>query len=324
MPPWKSEPGYGEFVGQRPLADAEINLIQQWVDGGALEGNPRDLPRLPPRTDGWQLGRPDLILPSGDAYTLPAEGTDLFRVFVLPIPTTVARHVKGIEFRPDHPHVVHHANILLDRTSTSRARNEEDPTLGERGLLAATAAYPPGYFLGWTPGQPEPLLPQGLSWRLDPGTDLVVQLHMKPSGKPEPIQFKVGFFFGPEAPERTPALLRLGRQNLDIPAGEKNSRVTDTYVLPVDVEVLALKPHAHYRAREMRASATLPDGTRKWLLYIRDWDFMWQHTYRPITPIFLRQGSTLTMEYLVRQLHRELAQPAATTPEGALGSQVLR
>jgi Tfp pilus assembly protein PilF len=297
MPPWKSEPGFGDFVGQRPLTDSEIDLIQQWIDGGAPEGSPRDLPRLPRWTDGWQLGKPDLIVEPLQAYTLPADGTDLFRVFVLPIPTSVARHVKGMEFRPDNPRIVHHANILLDRTSTSRERNEEDPTLGERGLLAASAVYPDGYFLGWTPGQPDSLLPRGLSWQLDPGTDLVVQLHMKPSGKPERVHFKVAFFFGNDAPQRTPALLRLSRQSIDIPAGEKHLTVTDSYVLPVDVELLALKPHAHYRAREMRAFATLPDGTTRWLLFIKDWDFQWQHTYRYVSPIVLSKGTMMTMQY---------------------------
>ena len=272
MPPWKSEPGYGEFVGQRPLTEAEIDVIQQWVDAGAPEGSPRDLPRLPPRTDGWQLGKPDLLVAPRQSYTLSAEGTDVFRVFVLPIPTGATRHVKGIEFRPDNPRIVHHANILIDRTSTSRERNEEDPTLGERGLLAATATYPPGYFLGWTPGQPEPLLPKGLSWALDPGTDLVVQLHLKPSGKPEPVHFTVGFFFGTDAPDRTPALLRLGRQSIDIPAGDRDTRVTDTYVLPVEDEVLALKPHAHHRAREIRAYATFPAGTTMCLLFTKELD----------------------------------------------------
>lgn len=230
-------------------------------------------------------------------YALPAEGDDAFRVFVVPIPISAARYVRGVEFRPVNPRVVHHANILLDRTPTSRERNDLDPTLGEKGLLAATAAYPSGHFLGWTQGLPDPLLPKGLSWQLDPGTDLVVQLHMKPGGRPELVQFSLGFFFGSDPPGRTPAVLRLGRQNIDIPAGARDHAITDTYVLPIDVEVLALKPHAHYRAHEIRATATLPDGATKWLLYIRDWDFGWQHTYRYVTPVALPRGTTLTMTY---------------------------
>lgn len=295
MPPWKSEPGYGEFIGQRMLTDTEIDLIQRWVNAGAIEGDPHDLPALPHRPEGWQLGKPDLIVSPPEPYLLRADGTDAFYVFVIPIPTTIARYVKGVEFRPHNAPVTHHANILLDRTPTSRERYKQDPTLGEQGLLAATAEYPPGHFLGWAPGQPDALLPR-LSWRLEPGTDLVVSLHMKPSGKPEVVQFSVGFFFSPVPAERTPALIRLGRQRIDIAPGEKTHTITDSYALPVDVEVLALKPHAHYRAHEIKAFATLPDGTKKWLLYIKDWDFQWQHMYRYVAPLKLPSGTTLTLQ----------------------------
>src|SRR5688572_13146225 len=82
MPPWKATPESGEFVGQRHLSDAEIGLIQRWIDGGQLEGNPRDLPPAPRQTLGWQLGTPDLIL-TMPSYSLSAEGTDVFRTFVL-------------------------------------------------------------------------------------------------------------------------------------------------------------------------------------------------------------------------------------------------
>jgi tetratricopeptide (TPR) repeat protein len=298
MPPWKAEPGYGgDFVGQHPLTSDEIATIEQWVDQGAVEGDPRDLPPPPRWTDGWQLGQPDLVVTLSDAYTLPPGGTDVFRIFVIPLPVDAARYVRGVEFRPGNARVVHHANIRIDRTPTSRQLDEQDPAPGYDGLMARTAEYPDGHFLGWTPGQIAPLLPKNLAWRLDRGTDLVVQLHMQPSGKPERVQPTIGLFFGGEPPVRTPAMLRLGSQGIDIPAGEKSYTVTDSYVLPVDVEVLAVQPHAHYRARDVRGMATLPDGTERGLIYIRDWDFRWQHVYRFVTPVALPRGTTIAMRY---------------------------
>src|SRR5689334_6058081 len=121
MPPWKSEPGYGEFVGHRPLTDAEIDLLQRWVRDGALEGDPRDLPPTPRWTDGWQLGTPDLVLTLPQPYVLAADGVDVSRVFVLPVPIDAVRYVRGVEFRPGNAAVVHHANIRIDRTPASRA-----------------------------------------------------------------------------------------------------------------------------------------------------------------------------------------------------------
>ena len=298
MPPSMAEPGHGEFLNRPVLTDPEIALIQRWVDDGVLEGDSRDLPPPPRRkTDGWQLGTPDLIVRPESSYTLRAEGEDAFHVFVIRLPNAVRRFVRGMEFRPDSVQLVHHANILIDHTSNSREQIEAHPLAGEGGLLPRTATYPPGHILGWTPSEPDPLLPDRLSWTLEPKTDLVVQLHMIPSGKPESVGFSIGFFFGRTPPTENPALLRLGRQTLDIPPGAAKYTVSDSYRLPVDATLLALKPHAHQRAQEMRCTATLPDGTVQSLLYIKKWSFRWQHIYRYVEPIALPKGTVVSMEY---------------------------
>lgn len=298
MPPWKVDPADGPFVGQRPLTTEEIDLIQKWVEGGALEGDPVEAaPTAAQWTDGWRLGKPDLVVTLERPFTLSAEGTDIFRIFVLPIPVDAERYVRGIEFRPGNPKVVHHANIRVDRTRASRDQDDADPAPGYSGLIMRSAVYPDGHFLGWTPGQVAPLAPSELSWRLAPRTDLVIETHMQPSGRDELVQPSVGFYFGDRPPTRTPAMLRLGRQTIDIPAGQAKYIVTDSYVLPVDIDVIALQPHAHYRLRDARGQATLPDGTVKPLLHIADWDFRWQHVYRFESPLALPKGTKLSMEY---------------------------
>jgi tetratricopeptide (TPR) repeat protein len=297
MPPWKTEPGYGDFIGQQPLTDAEIDAIQGWVTGGAPEGRRRDLPPAPKFTQGWQLGIPDLVVTLNEPYKLRAEGPDFSRIFVFPLPTTAMRYVKGFEFRAGNSNVVHHANVRVDRTPASRRLDDQDPAPGYQGVLLHSAVYPDGHFLGWTPGQAAPLLPKGLSWRLDSGTDLVVEMHLVPSGKVEAVRPSIGLYFTDDPPGRTPEMLRLGVQSIDIPAGQKAYAISDSFVLPVDVEVQAVQPHAHYRAHEIRGTATLPDGTTQTLIYIKDWDFRWQHVYRYVNPLLLPKGTTLSIEY---------------------------
>jgi hypothetical protein len=297
MPPWKADPADGPFVGQHPLDNQEILLLRHWLDAGAPEGDPRDLPPARAWVEGWQLGKPDLVVTLKQPYTLQAEGTDAFRIFVLPIPVETARFVRGLEFRPGNPKVVHHANIRIDATPASRRLDEADPGPGYDGLIARSATYPDGHFLGWTPGQVAPLLPPDLAWRLETNTDLVVELHMQPSGKSEQVSPSIGLYFGDAAPTRTPAMLRLGRQDIDIPAGDAKYVISDSYTLPVDVDVEAVQPHAHYRARDVRGVATLPDGSMKRLIDIADWDFRWQHVYRFVTPIRLPKGTTVSMRY---------------------------
>jgi Flp pilus assembly protein TadD len=296
MPPWKADPTDGPFVGQHPLSDAEIAMFQKWLDEGALEGPQLPAPSPQPLTR-WQLGRPDLVVTMPISYALQAEGTDVFRIFVLPLPVSQRRFVRGLEFHPGNRKVVHHANIRLDETRASRALDEADAGAGYSGLIPHSAHYPEGHFLGWTPGQVAPLLPKSFAWTLEPNTDLVVETHMQPSGKPESVQLSVGLYFSDETPTEIPAMLRLGRQNIDIPAGAPRYIITDSYVLPVDARIEALQPHAHYRAREVRGVATLPDGTTKTLIHIQDWDFRWQHVFQFEQPYWLPKGTTLSMEF---------------------------
>lgn len=297
MPPWKIQPGIGHFVGQRQLTDQEIAMIDRWARSGTPEGDPSQLPKLPVFANGWLLGKPDLIVKPDAPYTLPAQQTDAFRIFAIRLPVKQRMYVTGIEFHPGNARVVHHANIRIDRSDSTRKLDDADPLPGYDGLMPRSAEYPEGHFLGWTPGQVAPLVQPNLAWTLEPGSDLVVQLHMQPSGAAEEVLPEIGFYFTDRAPDRTPTILRLGSQGIDIPPGEANAVIHDAYRLPVDVELLAIQPHAHYRAREIRGVAAFPDGTSRLLMHIKDWDFRWQHVYRHDAPIKLPRGTLLSMEY---------------------------
>jgi len=315
MPPWKPEPGFGDFAGERRLSDAEIATIDRWVKGGQLEGNPAEVPPLPRWNAGWQLGTPDLVVPLPE-FTLRADGADVFRNFVVSVPGSGTRYVRGYEFRPGS-RAVHHANIRLDPTAASRKLDDADPAPGYEGAVLHSADYPDGHFLGWTPGQATPLASSDLAWRLAGGDDLVVQLHLQPTGKPESIQPSIALYFSSEPPSRTPAIVRLGRQNLDIAPGDAAYRVTDSYILPVDAEIRAIQPHAHYRARRVSAWAAIPGGGRRPLIVINNWDFSWQDQYRYNTPFWVPAGTKLEMEY---EFDNSEANPRNPThPPGRVG-----
>lgn len=297
MPPWKPRAGAGEFENERRLTPAELSAVQQWIANGLPEGNRVDLPPLPNWGDGWQLGVPDLVIRMPQPYVVRAGGGDVFRTFVIPIPIDRARYVRAIEFRPGNARVVHHANLGVDRTRSSRQLDAKEPEPGYVGGMVQDARYPEGQMLGWTPGQAPHPSPAGMAWRLEPGSDLVAQLHLQPTGKTEALQVSVGFFFTDEAPTRAPLGLRLGSETIDIPADVREYVVADRYTLPVDIEVLAIQPHAHNLARRMEANATLPDGTVRPLIAIDNWDFRWQDVYRYRSPIVLPKGTTIAMRY---------------------------
>lgn len=297
MPPWKVEPGVGHFVGQDPLTEAQITQIETWASNGAPQGEAAAMPAVPDLPAGWLLGKPDLIVKPPKAFTLQAQPNDAFRIFAIRLPVTKRTYVRGIEFHPGNGRVVHHANIRIDRTPATRLLDEADPLPGYDGLMPRSAEYPDGHFLGWTPGQVAPLVSSDLAFAIEPGSDLVVQLHLQPSGAVEEVQPEIGLFFGDRPPTRTPTILRLGSQGIEIPPGEPRYVIRDAYTLPVAADLLAVQPHAHYRAREIRGTAYFPDGTSRLVMHITDWDFRWQHVYRQVEPIRLPKGTRLTMEY---------------------------
>jgi tetratricopeptide (TPR) repeat protein/mono/diheme cytochrome c family protein len=296
MPPWKPQGASGEFVGERRLSETERALIRQWVEKGAPEGEPGAPAATAAPAREWQLGEPDVVIAMPEAFPLGAEGSDVFRTFVIPIPVTTAAYVRGIEFRPGAPWAVHHASLKIDRTRSSRHLDDDEAGPGYDGGGARTAEFPDGHFLAWTPGQIPQLLPGDMAWRLEPNSDLVLELHLMPTGKPEAVRATVGLFLTDTPPSRQPFIVRLGSQTLDIPAGRSDYLATDSFVLPVDVDVLAIQPHAHYLAREIRASATPPDGTTTPLLHIPDWDFRWQDVYRYREARRLPKGTTVSMQ----------------------------
>jgi tetratricopeptide (TPR) repeat protein/mono/diheme cytochrome c family protein len=295
MPPWKPEAGYGEFLDERRLTAEQIATIVRWVEDGAIEGDRARLPSVPSWNGGWQLGRPDLVIETAP-YSLRASGDDVYRNFVLPIETSTARYIRAWEFLPGSG-AVHHATMQFDPTRSTRRLDEQDPEPGYEGLVPHSAMSPDGYFLGWLPGLAASVAPRGMSWPLTPGADLILMMHLRPIGKPETIQARLGLYFSDTPPLLQPTLIRMTRQHMDIPAGERRYVVSDSFTFDADVDLYTIQPHAHLLAKEVRSYATLPDRSRKWLIYIKEWDFNWQGVFRYARPQFLPAGTTVTFEF---------------------------
>lgn len=219
MPPWPPEIGHGypALVGARRLTAEQIDLIRRWVSEGETEGAAKDLPPVPQWSGQWQLGPPDLVVEMPRTYDLQADGKDVYRNFVIPGPVTERRYVRAVEFRPGSK-AAHHVFIKADHSRRSRLEDSSQDGPGFSGMMAENAAMPPGQFLTWQPGKRASISPPGMPWVLNPDTDLVLESHMRPTGKMEPIRFKLGLYFTNTPPERAAFRLILGSLLIDIPA----------------------------------------------------------------------------------------------------------
>ncbi|WP_221030401.1 tetratricopeptide repeat protein [Actomonas aquatica] len=298
MPPWKPDPNHGPALqGERRLSPAAIATLQAWHEAGAPSGDLDAFTPPPLPTGDWTLGEPDLEVTFDDPFVVPAEGTDIFRNFVIRLPLDERRYIRAVEFLPESALVVHHAIIAFDSTDESRMLDAADPGPGFASMDTGGGVHPNGHIIGWTPGQHPYEVHPGTAFAVEPGTDLVLQLHLLPSGRPEPLAPRIGLHFATEPPTHTGFSLLLREDDIYLPAGSRGIVVAESIILPADAAVLGMYPHAHYLGQDMRITATLPDGEQRWLLHIPDWDFNWQSDYRYEEPLPLPAGTRIDMRY---------------------------
>ncbi len=291
MPPWL--PAEPRFHDERRLTAAQIATLARWAEAGAPEGNPAETPPRPQFADGWQLGKPDLELEMRAPFDVPAEGADLYQCFVVPSGSAQPHWVRALDIRPGNAKTVHHVLLFQDTTGAARRRDTGDgyPCFGTPGFLPARGLG------GWTPGAVPFRTPEGIPELLHASADLVLQVHYHPTGKAETDRTRLALYFTDRKPVRRMMDIPLGSNAIDIPAGESAYRVRDHFTIPVEVDAIAITPHAHYICKEMRAYAVLPDGSRRPLLRIPDWNFDWQQQYTYAAPLRLPAETRIEMEF---------------------------
>lgn len=296
MPPWL--PDHGEFpiLGERRLRADQIDTIRQWVEAGMKEGSAADLPPAPRWPEGWQLGKPDIVLTPDRPFKLTPGTEDVYRNLIVHPSRGSDVYVRAVEFRTNGA-PIHHAVIRVDRSGASRRRDGEGGQPGFDGMAWQSIEDPDGQFIGWAPGRGPIVSPDRMPWKLPAGADLVLELHMLPVKKPAVIQPTIALFVTPDPPVQSPLTLTMSPKAIDIPAGKSDYTITDSYELPVPVDLLSVYPHAHYLGKDMLVTAAFPDGSTKTLLHIPHWSFHWQQDYRYASPVALPAGTRLTMKY---------------------------
>ena len=301
MPPWHGDTDFGGFVGERRLTTEQIATIGAWVKQGMPRGDERRMPKLPEfAAEGWQLGQPDLVLEMPAGFDVRATGADVFRNFVIPTKLTEDKWVRAIEYRPGARKVVHHAIFAAVPGGSLAAIDGGDgrPGFGGMGTVGITGGSESQGLGGWAVGATPQMLPEGIATRLPKGSDFLLQVHFHPSGKPETEKSLIGIHFAEGAPAKSlisvsvPTLFGVGA-GIDIPPGAQEYTIKDSLTLPADMKVYSAGAHAHYLARQMKAVATLPDGSSRSLLWIKDWDFNWQDGYLYKQPFTLPKGTRI-------------------------------
>lgn len=284
MPPWFADPQYGEFSNDCRLSQKDIDTISAWVEQGAKEGDPKDMPPNQTFTEGWQIGKPDVIFSLPVEYSVPAEGVIPYKYFAVPTNFTEDKYVQFAEIRQGNRKLVHHVivdvrypehgplpkpgEISPEELAASRARNN-----GER------PADSDGRLVGWAPGEAPLILRPGQAKLLKKGSVLIFQVHYTTNGEAGTDRSSVGLIFSRHPVEKRVITAGAVGRNLEIPPGAPNHQITASFTFKEDSHIDSLHPHMHMRGKDFLYRLVYPDGTSKILLSVPRWDFNWQLTY---------------------------------------------
>ena len=286
MPPWRPNRDFSTFVGEKGLADEEIQRIQDWVSSGAPQGDPNLEPPLPEFPTGSQLGTPDLVLNMTEAFHVAGDNQDKYYVFVLPTNEGVDREIAAVEFRPGNPKVVHHALLSYDTQGQAAALDAQTPeygypSFGDFGIDVFDL------FQSYTPGIQNVFYPKGIGKVLPANANVLIQIHYAPVAADENDQSHVNIFFKkPDDPiERlvnlgivAPFHLVTGVNSFFILANEVKT-FHGVYNISSDISLISVYPHCHLLGKDWLAYAITPDNDTIPIIQIEEWDFNWQGSY---------------------------------------------
>lgn len=297
MPPWFADPKHGEFSNDCRLAQKEIDTIVAWVENGAAEGDPKEMPPNPKYTDGWQIGKPEVVLPMTVDFNIPAEGAVPYKYFAVPTNFTEDRYVQVAEIRPGDRAHVHHVivSVRYPGQGPQLAAGEINPEARQSlaSAQARGAEDSDGRLVGWAPGEAPLILRNGQAKLVKKGSVLVFQVHYTTNGTAGKDRTSVGLIFSKVPVEKRVITAGAVARNLVIPPGDPNYESTATFAFKEDSHIDSLHPHMHVRGKDFKYTLVYPDGTSKVLLAVPRFDFGWQLTYVFKEEVAAPKGSRL-------------------------------
>lgn len=283
MPPWHANPDYGKFSNDCRLSDEEKQKIYDWVDAGAPEGNPSDLPPPAVFTSGWQIPEPHMIATMPNPVRVQATGVMGYRHILVDPGFTEDKWVVAAEARPGARSVVHHIIVFVKPPG-----DHED---NEQGALEQAGSR---FLVATAPGARPLLLPPGHGKLIPKGSKLVFQMHYTPNGTEQVDQSSVGLVFGdPKTIRKRVKTAFSGTFVINIPPNDGNASIYARRTMVYDTLLLHFMPHMHLRGKSFRYTALYPDGTKEILLDVPHYDFNWQNTYDLAEPKLLPAGTIL-------------------------------
>ena len=289
MPPWRAVKGYGDFSNAPSVTQRDIDLIVNWVEGGAPKGDDKDLPSGPLFSNAWQLGKPDLILKPASASKIAADA-DEYRSFALPTNLKEDRWLSSIDLQPGNGAVVHCATFYLV-TSDARAQSPGQKMQIKNDESESSRLPVPSALATWMPGQKAVAFDYGVSQLLPAGSRIEMRIQYHGAGQPGTDLSRVGLYFAKASPRKHLQELQITKPDAVIPAGEKTYHLKLFITAQSDTEGIAIRPLVNPLISSLQATAYRPDGSEEVLIWTRGYQFDWEPTCYFKKPVSLPKGT---------------------------------
>ena len=298
MPPWLADPGYGHFANDPSLSPGEIKTLAMWAEGGASAGDPRQASPPPPRSAGWNISAPDVVIEMPKAVALAPKGDIDYTYEIVPTHFREDRWVQMAELRPSTREHVHHAVVYIRPPDSKWLRDAPVGVPFTAETLTDVQGRRDAHWtdsdilLVYAPGSSPEIWTTGMAKFIPAGSDLVIQMHYMAMGHAASDRTAVGLVFAKQTPRQRVLTLQLTNDHFVIPPHADDFRVEARGSLPNDATLLGFFPHMHWRGKRFEYNLVHPDGRIEPLLKVR-WDFEWQLTYQLAEPLFLKAGTVL-------------------------------
>jgi hypothetical protein len=301
MPPWHADAPAGTFENERRLSDVERRTLVAWANGGAPQGNPADLPAAPTYTNGWLIGKPDVVFEMLEDFSVPAEGEVQYEYFYIPTNFTEPKFVEAIEVRPGNRELVHHVLVYHKVSSDVKQPPALRPNTTLQALPLPTVGtraqrrdrVPARLLATFAPGTSPQVFRSGTALRLEPGGVLELQMHYTANGRAGTDRTKVGMIFSKDPEPREVRATAFFNTQFTLPANSSEVRVDADISTVQDITLWGLFPHTHLRGKQWEYRIEYPDGTKSVVLSVPKYDFNWQTYYMFRDPLKIPAGSKI-------------------------------